>query len=58
VVGLHDRTQLRLGRLLRLEQPIPIAGERPELGKERRRNRQSPPVLMFVAEGVGEDERV
>ncbi len=35
VVGLQDRPQLGLGRLLGLEQPVTVARERPKLGEQR-----------------------
>jgi hypothetical protein len=58
VVGLQDHPQLRFHRLLGLLQPVPVPGERLDLGQQRRRDGQRPPVLMFVAQRVGQHERV
>ena len=58
VVGLQDHPQLVLHRLLGLQQPVPVAGQRLDLGQQRRRHRQRPPVGVLVAQRVGEHERV
>jgi hypothetical protein len=58
VVGLQDRAQLRLGALLGGQQPVTVAGQRPQLGQQRAAPRQRPPVGVLVAQGVGQHERV
>jgi hypothetical protein len=45
-------------RLLGFQQPIPIPGQRLNLGQQRRRHRKRPPMGMLKAKGVGQHERV
>ena len=58
VVGLQDHPQLGLDRLLGLQQPVPVPGQGLDLGQQRGRHRERPPVPVFVAQRVGEHERV
>jgi hypothetical protein len=58
MVGLQDGAQLRLGALLGMQQPAPVAGQRAQLGQQRAARRQRSPVRGLVAQGVGQHERV
>ena len=58
VVGLQDGAKLRLGALLGDQQPIPVAGQRPQLRQQRAAGWQRPPMGVLVAQGVGQHERV
>jgi hypothetical protein len=50
--------QLRLDALLGLQQSVPVAGERAQLGQGRGGHRQGPPVRMLMAQRVGQSEGV
>ena len=53
-----SRAQLCLRALLGGQQPIPVAGQRPQLGQQRAAGWQWPPVGVLVAQGVGQHEGV
>jgi hypothetical protein len=50
MVGLQDGAQLRLGALLGSQQPVPVAGQRPQLSQDRAWDRQRPPVGVLMAQ--------
>ena len=58
MIGQHDRAELVLHVALIADQPLAVAGQRAQLGQQRRGHRQRPPVPVLMAQRVRQHERV
>jgi len=54
----HDRPELVLHVALVPDQPLPVTGQRTQLGQQRRGRRERAPMPVLVAQRVGQHERV